>query len=49
MIEAFQRDDIESLAYLLIYLLNGNLPWISKNKFSVGKTKKKDINVEEIL
>ena len=29
--EQARRDDMEALAYVLIYLVNGSLPWMGKN------------------
>ena len=42
-IELSRRDDFESLAYVLIYLINGSLPWENI------KIKNKEEKIKEIL
>lgn len=53
-IECSRRDDMESLAYLLIYLLKGELPWQNlkaksvKEKFAKILAKKIELSVSQV-
>ena len=44
-IEQSRRDDLESFCYILVFLLSGTLPWVSKDK---KKKKKKKTSIEAI-
>ncbi|ODM93741.1 Casein kinase I isoform alpha [Orchesella cincta] len=52
--EASRRDDLESLAYVFIYFLRGNLPWMNvtgatkKQKYDKIKEAKLSISVEKL-
>ena len=43
-IENSRRDDLESIAYVLAYLLNGNLPWMSIEANSIQGAFEKNVN-----
>ena len=43
-----RRDDIESLGYILIYLLKGYLPWNDSNEFNYIKEKKLSISSDDL-
>ncbi|OHS98493.1 hypothetical protein TRFO_35059 [Tritrichomonas foetus] len=55
-IEASRRDDLESLAYTLIYLLKGNLPWMNlpikpkkgEDKYSVIAKRKISTQIKDL-
>jgi len=53
-IEQSRRDDLESLAYILIYFWKGTLPWVDikgknkKEKYNKIKEKKIEISVEQL-
>ena len=46
--EMSRRDDIESLGYILIYLLKGYLPWNDSNEFNYIKEKKLSISSDDL-
>jgi hypothetical protein len=47
------RDDIESVAYIIIFLILGNLPWMNKKRYCPNpltrNQKSKIVNANEIL
>ncbi|KIM63530.1 hypothetical protein SCLCIDRAFT_46696, partial [Scleroderma citrinum Foug A] len=46
--ELSQHDDIESLAYLLIYFLWGSLPWLGINSLDMVLQLKKEISIYDL-
>jgi len=47
-IEPSRRDDLESVAYIMIFLINGILPWQNEKELDIIKNQKNNINLQDI-